>query len=344
MLKIIFTAEDLARTRIATGPDPMWEVLLSLYRLRSRDAQVIYSSWRHQVIPSMPSSLRLVTALAPPRGYSADFLTPSSAGPSLPGQLEALRRTPQSRIRSDLERLARLHPGRRTPSWFGDLARGRVETLEAIAQAASDYFDTCIGTYWPQIRAQVDHDRMKRACLLADNGWDAVFATLHPSARWHYPVLEMDYPAEHTLELGGAGLLLQPSFFCRGAPTALAAPELPAVLSYPIEHTFDWALPAHQPLGGDTRLSAILGSTRARILHTVAEAPGTTTDIARRLGIPPSTASRQLTALREAGLIDSHRYGNRVPHSVTALGEALLNGRHPDSPPLPEPVAAPGLR
>ena len=68
----------------------------------------------------------------------------------------------------------------------------------------------------------------------------------------------------------------------------------------------------------------VLGATRARLLRTVAEAAGTTTDVARRLGLPPSTASRQLAALREAGLVVSHRHGNRVPHAATEVGIALL--------------------
>ncbi|MBL1097665.1 winged helix-turn-helix domain-containing protein [Streptomyces coffeae] len=55
----------------------------------------------------------------------------------------------------------------------------------------------------------------------------------------------------------------------------------------------------------------MLGTARARLLHTIAETPGATTDIARRMRILPSTASRQISALREAGLIVSRRYGNK---------------------------------
>ena len=40
----------------------------------------------------------------------------------------------------------------------------------------------------------------------------------------------MDYPAEHTIELAGGGLLPQPSFFRSGTPTALAATDMGVAL------------------------------------------------------------------------------------------------------------------
>lgn len=329
MLRIVFTADDLARTRFAAGPDPMWEVLLSLYRLRGRDQNVLFGPWRRRVAVRVPPSTTMLLDLVPARGYAADFLTPATPAPSLADQLEALRRTPRARVETDLERMVRLHPRRPVPSWYAELARGEAPVLTRLADAAGCYFEAGLAPYWPRVRAQVDQDRMIRALRLAEQGWAGVFGTLHHSIRWHYPVLEMDYPVEHTIELAGGGLLLQPSFFCSGTPTALAAAELPPVLAYPIEHELGWAGPATaRPARGDP-VAAVLGPTRARLLCTVATAAGTTTDVARRLGLPPSTASRQLSALREAGLVTSHRHGNRVTHTVTDLGAALLGRCQP---------------
>lgn len=302
----------------------MWEVLLSLYRLRSREQQAVFGPWRRQVAPLVPDSTRLLTALAPAHGYAADFLTPATHSLSLLEHTEALRRTPRTRLQIDVERFTRLHPRRRTPGWFTELAAGRAWILDEIAQAAETYFQRSLALHWEHIRAQVDHDRMRRGCLLAERGWAALFPSLHPSAHWDYPVLELAYPTQHTVDLNGRGLLLQPSFFCAGAPTVLADEDLPPVLAYPIDHTLGWAVPVGHG-DGDRPLAAVLGRTRARLLRTIVEAPGTTTDIARRLRIPPSTASRQLTALREAGLANSHRNGNQVIHTSTRLGVALLH-------------------
>ncbi|WP_405816655.1 hypothetical protein OG241_18735 [Streptomyces sp. NBC_01390] len=94
MLRIHFTGEDLARIRIAAEPDPLWELLISLNRLRRRDAGVVYGSWMRDTLPRVPATTRLLTALAPPVGYSVDFLTPAVGSGGVEGRIEALRATP----------------------------------------------------------------------------------------------------------------------------------------------------------------------------------------------------------------------------------------------------------
>lgn len=55
MLRIHFTAEDLARTTLATEPDPLWEVLLSLHMAQSNDGQVVFEGWRRSLGRMTPS-------------------------------------------------------------------------------------------------------------------------------------------------------------------------------------------------------------------------------------------------------------------------------------------------
>lgn len=76
MLKFHFTDVDMARIRMATGPDPMWELLLSLHLLGGNDGSVVFGAWKRHIRNRLPGSTRLLFELAPPRGYSADFLTP----------------------------------------------------------------------------------------------------------------------------------------------------------------------------------------------------------------------------------------------------------------------------
>jgi DNA-binding transcriptional ArsR family regulator len=54
----------------------------------------------------------------------------------------------------------------------------------------------------------------------------------------------------------------------------------------------------------------------------------TTTGLARRLGVSPSTASHHAGVLRDARLIQTTREGNTVHHRLTDLGATLLNGGH----------------
>ncbi|MET8138800.1 winged helix-turn-helix domain-containing protein [Sphaerisporangium sp. NPDC005288] len=330
MLRIHFTSEDLARTTIAPGPDPLWEALLSLYRLRNSGGGVFFSEWRRQVRPNLPVSTHLLSDLAPPKGYSADFMTPTRHMTSIRDGVEAVRSTPRARLRDDIAELARRHPGRPLRAWMKGLAAGAAGELARVADAIDRYFEVSLGPYWAHVRAQVDHDRVRRSRTLAAEGWESVFATLHPSARWSYPVLELDFPADHDIHLGGRGLLLQPAFFCWGPPTTLLDTSLPPRLVYPIEHQLGWAGGGLEP-ARDLALPALLGRTRAGVLRAVAEGECTTTELALRLHMPPPTASRQAAILRDAGLITTRRHHQAVIHALTPLGVSLLAGR-PSAP------------
>jgi DNA-binding transcriptional ArsR family regulator len=319
MLRIHFTPEDLARTRISAGPQPMWELLLSTNRLRGRGGDVVFGGWRRSVATRTPVTTQLLTDLAPVTGYFADFLTPMSAEPSLGDALETLRRTPRHRLRTDLAVLA---GSRRLPAWTNALAEGRPETLNTLVNAAEQYFDVCLAPYWARVRARVDQERARLGAVLADGGWEAVLGGLHRTARWRYPVLELGYPVEHDLYLGGRGLHLVPSFFCWDLPTTFRDVEFEPTLVYPIDHVVGWA----EPEDDRKPLAALLGRTRARVLEVLGERPGTTSDVASRTGTSISTASQQATTLRTAGLVDTRQNGQSVLHSITPLGRALLSG------------------
>jgi DNA-binding transcriptional ArsR family regulator len=163
--------------------------------------------------------------------------------------------------------------------------------------------------------------------MMAESGREQVLRTLHLSARWNYPVLELDFPADHDIHLDGRGLTLVPSFFCWGAPTTLLDPELPPVVVYPIERTLGWA--THEPNAQRNALARLLGRTRAHVLIAISEGDCTTTELAARARVPLPTASRQAATLREAGIVISQPRGRRVLHTVTPLGAALLNGHNP---------------
>ena len=317
MLRIHFTPEDLARTRISAGPQPMWEILLSTNRLRERDGDVVFGGWRRSVAARTPATTRLLTDLAPVVGYAVDFLTPTGTALTLDDALETLRSTPQRRLRTDLAVLA---GSRKLPAWTVSLANGCPDTLRRLVEAVDRYFAVCLAPYWARVRARVDQERARTGATLADSGWESVLERLHPTARWRYPVLEVGYPVEHDLHLNGRGLHLVPSFFCRGLPTTFLDAEFEPTLVYPIEHAVGWAeADPTQPL------AALLGRTRARVLESLGERPGTTSDVASRTGTSLPTASQQAGTLRAAGLVQTRQNGQSVLHSITPLGRALLN-------------------
>ena len=72
-------------------------------------------------------------------------------------------------------------------------------------------------------------------------------------------------------------------------------------------------------------LARLLGRGRAAVLAGLTE-PASTTGLAERLGLAPSSVSAHLSALRDAGLLTSHRYGHQVLYERTPLGIALTAG------------------
>ncbi|MFG1606169.1 ArsR/SmtB family transcription factor [Actinoplanes sp. NPDC049265] len=321
MLRIHFTEEDLARIRLSDEPDPLWETLLSLHLLQERQAPPMFAAWRARVGRQLDPSMRPLLALAPPKGYSPDFLTPDVGAGGLQAGLDAIRHTTTTTFRRDLSVLSAHQPhlgGR-----FKALAAGEKAAVRELTGTIERYYETALQPYWMQIRAAVGATRVSHAKEVAGGGLEALFSGLHPDVRWRRPVLELHgFNIHRDIRLDGRGLRLIPSFFCRQHPTVLRDPDLPTVLVYPIDPDQVRLAPARR--GTDSPLAALIGRTRAAILEATADGC-TTTELARRLGISPATASHHASVLRDAGLITTIRIGTSVLHTMHPRGELLVN-------------------
>jgi DNA-binding transcriptional ArsR family regulator len=333
MLRIHFSPDDVLRTRVAPGADPLWELTLSVHALQSRSQDPLTSGWHRGVLRELrrqpgTDPLRLLFAVNPGRGYFPDFLTPHDSVQGVEAGLEAIRSTPVPLLHRDLTRLSAEHP---VPSWAAELARGEPEMLRHLTDSMEQYRSLAVSPYWSHVQAAVEADRMRRARVLLDGGVEGLLASLRPLARWHAGVLEIHgYPDSRELHLDGRGLLLVPSFFCAGTPVALLDPALPPVLVYPVDRLgglvrAPGAGDASGAGGGREALAALLGRTRAAVLEAT-EDGCTTGEVARRLRISPAAASQHATVLRNAGLLVSQRDRNTVLHTLTPLGRAVLDG------------------
>jgi DNA-binding transcriptional ArsR family regulator len=322
MLHINFRADDLTRIRIISQPDPLWEILLSLHLLGKSDGEAVFGEWKHQVRSTLRWKLPMLSRLAPPYGYSADFLTPHAGICSLESGIDTVLSTPRRRLRTDL---SLLDQQRRLPGWAGSLANGDVETLRRLGGEVRDYHRVAIA---PHHRAVADHvaaDRAFRIRTIAEHGVERLLSTLHATIRWQAPVLEVEYPAERWIHLDGRGLVLAPAFFCRRYPITVRDPGLPPVLVYPIEHDADWLRP--QDRTRTRHLTALLGRSRAAVLEALTDHhEHTVGEIASRVGIALPTASEHTSILQEAGLLIRRRHGKHVAYSITALGMNLITG------------------
>ncbi|MFE0102413.1 winged helix-turn-helix domain-containing protein [Streptomyces sp. NPDC059009] len=333
MLRVHFEADDLARTKVSEGPDPLWETVLSLHRLQERGPEPALTAWRHHASRYGPGPLRVLLPLVPPRGYFPDFLTPSAGAAGLGHGLEAVLSTPRRRLRAELPALA---AGVGLPGWTRGLADGEVPALRRLASALRAYHEAALRPSWWRVAARVEAERTLRAHTQLWSGADAMLSGFGPAMRWRPPVLEVDYPFDKDVHLGGRGLLLTPSYFCRRTPVMLADPALPPVLVYPAPPL--GATRVNSPSGGaaarrEEQLARLLGHSRAAALEALAEHCATTTELARRAGLSVSSASEHAAVLREGGLISSVRVRNSVRHAVTPLGARLLSGAEPGRQP-----------
>ncbi len=326
MLKIIFSSEDILRTRVASTPDPVWELVLSLHLLQGRGREPLMLEWRRAVARALRTErdaeqFRLLFALSPPRGYFPDFLTPYASRDGFEAGLAAVRGTPISMLRRDLTVLAEENS---LPAPADALARGEPEVLRHLTDSMARYQALAVAPYWTRIQAAVEADRARRARAMLDGGPEGLLASLRPSIRWADGVLEvLDYPDTRELRLDGRGLLLVPSFFCARTPVALLDPTLPPVLVYPVDRLGGLAV-SHDPRSDRKALAALLGRTRAAVL-AAADNGCTTGEVARRLSISAAAASQHTSVLRNAGLLVSHRDRNTVLHTLTPLGRAVLD-------------------
>lgn len=94
MLRIHFSGPDLGRLRLAANADPLWEAVLSQHVLNGGMPHPRFASWRGKARRHVTPQMRALMRLAPPRGYTADFLTPTHGHGSLDAGLYLVRTKP----------------------------------------------------------------------------------------------------------------------------------------------------------------------------------------------------------------------------------------------------------
>ncbi|MET8828967.1 winged helix-turn-helix domain-containing protein [Streptomyces sp. NPDC004610] len=320
MLRVHFTAADLARTRMCRTSDPLWDIAISLHRLQTRQGRWAHADWHRTTREQLREKgleravRRVLLPLYPRAAYFPDFLTPFAATEGLDAGLEAVLAAPEGRVR---EEIGRLDDVVGAPDWAGRL--GERAAREDLVRLLRAYHEVAVAPYADRVHARVEAERSLRARALLDGGAEGMLAGLGPWARWERPVLHVEYQpsVDRDLWLGGRGLLLVPSYFLLQRPLSFADPGLPPVLVYPLVHEAPARSRSAAPL------AALVGTARAGVLHAVRHG-ATTGEIARAAGVSLSAASRHATVLRDAGLITSVRHGAAVLHTLTPTGAALL--------------------
>jgi DNA-binding transcriptional ArsR family regulator len=290
-----------------------------MHMLQTQRGSAFFDGWRRESARRLGSSARLLLALNPASGSMPDFLTPSAGVGDLETGIEEVLSTPRRRLRAELGELS---APAGTRSWIRSVSDTEPDAMRELGRLFREYHRASVRPVWAAAVGEVAAERQRLASAFVRGGAGAVLASLAGPDAWRPPVLEVAYPWDRDLHLGGRGLVLVPSYFCWKYPITLSNPALPPVLVYPLRH--------HRPVligpdraHGDRPLAALTGPTRSAVLRAL-EVPCSTTNLAARAGTSITSASQHATVLRRAGLITTQRDSGGSVHSLTSLGAALL--------------------
>ncbi|MER6733999.1 ArsR/SmtB family transcription factor [Streptomyces puniciscabiei] len=318
---------DLASTSFACSA--LQETVLSLRMWTHPGHYAEQSAWFRRMRPEFEAldDSALLRSLIASNRWVPDALTPrpSTPWPAFHAELATLRALPPERLRPDLERTFLPHD-RRLPAPLQAGLADPERLLIGIADALEAYWERCLAPgWWPRARAVLEADIAYRARRLAQGGADALFADLDHRVHWRQGTLTIRWDQPDSgptadIDVAGRGLVLVPTFFARGAITAIDPGAAP-VINYPARGRATMGENLDPPCAGPA-LERLLGAARARLLALLDE-PASTTELARRLGVTPGAVSQHLGVLHDAGLLVRTRHGRSVLYGRSALGDEL---------------------
>ncbi|MEU3060751.1 ArsR/SmtB family transcription factor [Streptomyces subrutilus] len=327
-----FGPGDLLRCRFAVSP--RWETQEAVRVLRDPQRQAYHLPWLRRVRAAAAGlDLRPLWLLMPTAGHHPDFLSPPPLGPSvtMAEELARVRAADPGAAREEVRRSLACTPGALESAAGRRMLADPARTVRELADLTERAWEALVAPDWPRLRALLEADVLFHSRRLAAGGLEALFDGLHPDLRWHgeSSTLAIERRTHHDRSLGGRGLLLMPSAF--GWPEVVGGydpPWQPTVV-YPARGI--GALWAAAPEPTPRALARLLGPVRADVLCALHE-PASTTALAHRLCLAPSTVSAHLRVLRAAGLLISARHGHQVLYERTPLAIALTTGEPPPTP------------
>ncbi|WP_411101837.1 DUF5937 family protein [Streptomyces sp. cmx-4-9] len=321
-----FGAGDLLRCRFSLSP--RWETQEAVRALLRPYRQAYHLPWLSRVREAAEGlDLRPLWLLMPLVGHHPDFLSPPPVGPSvtLEEELARVRAADPEAAREDLRQSLVCTPGALESDIGQRMLADPARAVRELADLTEQAWHALVAPHWPRLRGLLEADILFHSRRLAAGGLEALFDGLHPDLHWDAPAatLTIERPGHHDRDLGGQGLLLMPSAFVWPEVVGGYDPPWQPTLIYPARGVGAlWTASA-----GPTpqALARLLGRVRADVLCALHE-PASTTALAHRLGLAPSTVSAHLGVLRAAGLLLSRRHGHQILYERTPLALALTSG------------------
>ncbi|MER6353815.1 DUF5937 family protein [Streptomyces sp. NPDC001634] len=319
-----FGKDDLLRCRFAVSP--LWETQEAVRTLNRPDRHGYHAGWLRRIRAAAEGlDLAPLWLLMPRQGHTPDWLGPPPIGPAAPFEEEiaAIRGADPEAARDDTARALADTPGASGSALGRALLADPSRTIQRLADLLEAAWHALVEPDWPRLRALLEADVAFHSRRLAEVGLGGLLPELDRRFTWNSGTLTVDARAEHVRDLDGRGLVLIPSVFSWPDVVSGFDPPWQPTLAYPARGIGGlWTEPTGR---ASDALVRILGRGRAAVL-TALDEPATTTALAHRLRLAPSSVSAHLSALRGAGLLVSRRYGHQVLYERTPLGIALASG------------------
>jgi Family of unknown function (DUF5937)/Helix-turn-helix domain len=319
MVRFVFAADDLLRTRFAISP--LMELVGAVYARRDPARYWVHQPWTQWVLPRTAHlDLKLLEVATPRRRpFYPVFLAPAPRTPhaEIAAELERVRATPPEQVAAEV---ARAYP-KGVPAAGRLLITDPARALDLLVGQMKTFWEAALAPWWDRVSAALEAEIAWRARRLAAIGPGSAFTGLHETVRWREGALEVHptVKAPATVDLAGRGMTLLPAVFTWPSVWPRSDSPWDPALVYPPPGIADLWAPQS---GGHEALAALLGERRARILLEL-DRPASTLELAQRIGASAGGVSEHLTVLRRAGLVCGRREGKRVVYARTAKGDTL---------------------
>ena len=177
MIRIEFTDDDVARTRLALSP--LWELAAALFTLHRTEIPVEHAAWAERTRAAMTAAdLGPLDPRVAYRHRCPDFMAPIPSDPlaDVEDEIERVRATDPAVMVADIAECWPEGP----PEPWDRFARSPREMADRLADALHAFWRIALADDWPRLRAVLEGEVLGRARSLATAGPAAVLDEIHP--------------------------------------------------------------------------------------------------------------------------------------------------------------------
>jgi hypothetical protein len=321
MIDLLLGMADVARVRFARSP--MDELVHSVNVLAGRKGNGMHQVWERLARKRLAGlDLSTLNALTSDSGYQPDFLMPPPQKweSNFPEELERVRETGDDEVRRCLDVC---WPDGTLPDVLRPLYDDPRTGLGHLSRTLAAYWTAAIEPVWDRLCAVHEADLSYRSNLLTTGGVDRLFAELHPKISYIEDRVRVQGSHPYrAYQVNGAGVLLVPCVFIWPGLTVFETEPYQPTLTYAARGVGEvWATPLDTT---EAPVAELIGRGRAALL-AVLDLPQSTTQLADRLRVAPSTVSEHLSILKRSRLVRSYRSGRTVLYERTPLASLLLD-------------------